>query len=99
MFKGEIISGLKDSNIPSMVEFSKTLVRWRAEIINSFTIADEEKNRRISNGLIENRNKAIKTIKHNANGYLNWERFRNRILYCLNDDTTFIVTPVNKKEH
>ena len=95
----EIISGLKDSNIPSMVEFSKTLVRWRREIINSFTIVDEEKNRRISNGLIENRNKAIKTIKHNANGYLNWERFRNRILYCLNDDTTFHMTPINKKEH
>lgn len=24
-----------------------------------------------------------------SNGYLNWEKFRNRILYTLNEDTTF----------
>ena len=34
--------------------------------------------------IVENRNKTIKLIKHASNGYLNWERFRNRILYTLN---------------
>ncbi|WP_276889475.1 transposase [Faecalibaculum rodentium] len=35
----------------------------------------------MTSSMIENRNKIIKMIKHNANGYTNWERFRNRVLY------------------
>lgn len=92
-----IIEEMSSSMIPPMQSFSKTLRKWKYEIINSFLIVDEEKQRRISNGLIENRNKAIKTIKHNSNGYLNWKRFRNRILYCLNDDTTFHMYPIQEE--
>ena len=40
----------------------------------------------MNNGLIENRNKSIKLIKHSSNGYTNWNRFRARVLYSLNDN-------------
>ena len=35
----------------------------------------------ISDAINENKNKVTKCIKHNVNGYTNWKRFRNRILY------------------
>ena len=40
----------------------------------------------MNNGLIENRNKSIKLLKHSSNGYTNWDRFRARVLYSLNDN-------------
>ena len=43
----------------------------------------------MNNALIENRNKSIKLLKHSSNGYTNWDRFRNRVLFCLNEDSTF----------
>ena len=47
--------------------------------------------------IIENRNKTIKLIKHASNGYLNCERFRNCILYTLNDDTTYYFTCIRNE--
>ena len=48
--------------------------------------------RHISNGLIENRNKIIKEIKYSANGYKNFERFRARILYSINNTIDTLLT-------
>ena len=48
----------------------------------------------MNNGIIENRNKVIKCIKHNANGYSNWKRFRNRLMYVLDKDATYRLTPI-----
>lgn len=81
----EIIIICRTSNIKTMNEFSNTLTNWKQEIINSF-IKIPSINRRMTNALIENRNKTIKLLKHSSNGYTRWSRFRNRILYCLNDD-------------
>lgn len=67
--------------------FADTLIRWKQEIINSFLIIPGTQ-KRLNNGLIENRNKSIKLLKHSSNGYTNWSRFRNRVLYTLNDDTS-----------
>ncbi|MBQ0036484.1 MAG: transposase, partial [Firmicutes bacterium] len=39
---------------------------------------------RVSNGPIEGRNSLIKKILKIANGYSNFKRFRNRVIYCLN---------------
>lgn len=78
----------KHSNIPEISSFSKTLIEWKPEIINSF-IHIESINGKMNNALIENRNKAIKLLKHSSNGYQNWKRFRNRVLYSLNEDSTF----------
>ena len=80
-----IISLFTSSNVKEMVEFSNTLRHWKKEIINSFIII-KTINGRMNNALIENRNKSIKLLKHSSNGYTNWERFRNRVLYCLNGD-------------
>ena len=43
----------------------------------------------MNNAIIENRNKTIKQLKNNGNGYTNWERFRNHNLYVLNDDVNY----------
>ncbi|WP_455685031.1 transposase [Thomasclavelia sp.] len=49
-------------------------------------------NKKMTNTLIENRNKAIKLLKHNSNGYTNWDRFRNRVLFVLNDDVSINIS-------
>lgn len=92
----KIIIKMRNYTIKEMNAFANTLSKWKYEIINSFIVIGESMNkdnhiihRRISNGIIENRNKSIELLKHSSNGYLNWERFRARVLYCLIDDTTF----------
>ena len=53
-------------------------------------------NKKVNNAIIENRNKIIKCIKNNANGYTNWSRFRNRVMYVLDPNTTFSLEPREK---
>lgn len=96
----KIIIEMRSCTVKEMNAFANTLSKWKYEIINSFIVISESKgkdnhiiHKRISNGIIENRNKSIKLLKHSSNGYLNWERFRTRVLYCLNDDTTFYMYP------
>lgn len=89
----EIIKMYQASDIKVINEFAKTLIKWKYEIINSFIKIDKNE-RKINNGIIENRNKTIKNIKHNANGYGNWERFRSRVLYVINDDVTYYLYPI-----
>ena len=85
----EIIGYFRATPIPELYPLSNTLIRWKQEIINSFIKIPSLKNRKLNNALIENRNKTIKYIKTSSNGYTCWERFRNRVLYCLNEDETF----------
>lgn len=81
----------------SMNRFANTLTQWKSEIIHSFiTIPNTDK--RINNAIIENTNKTIKNIKHNSNGFTNWDRFRNRILYAINDNVTFSLYPLNTEK-
>lgn len=61
----ELIISFRNSQIKEMMDFGNTLVKWKYEIVNSFVPAN---GRRISNGLIENRNKSIKLLKHSSNG-------------------------------
>lgn len=81
----DIIILCRTSNIKELQDFSNTLCEWKQEIINSFIIIPSI-NRKMNNALIENRNKSIKLLKHSSNGYTNWNRFRARVLYTLNDD-------------
>lgn len=55
------------------------------------------KTRRLNSSLIENKNRVIQTLKRNANGFTNWDRFRSRILYVLDPDVTFTI-PSNPRE-
>ena len=91
----ELIALFKSCPIKEMRDFANTLTKWKREIVNSFIRAD---GKRISNGIIENRNKSIKLLKHSSNGYLNWHRFRNRVMYCLNDDATYHMYPIKNTD-
>ncbi|MDY6282871.1 MAG: transposase, partial [Erysipelotrichaceae bacterium] len=94
------------SGIPEMKEFSRTLISWREEIINSFIVVKQRhtvdkdtgqvvlSDIKLNNGLTENRNSIIKTIKKAANGYTNWERFRSRCLYVLRKSSNPMLNPV-----
>ncbi|MEG0528634.1 MAG: ISL3 family transposase, partial [Longicatena sp.] len=94
----DLIIEFSSCGINELVNFANTLKRWKKEIINSFIIIDKDSKRKMNNGIIENRNKIIKQIKHNSNGYRNWSRFRTRALYVLNDDTTFRIEPIITKK-
>ena len=94
-----LIHLFKDSNVKCMSDFGNTLINWKQEILNSFIIVNVDGVKsKINNALIENRNKVIKTIKRNSNGYNNWDRFRNRCLYSLNDDVSYFMYPLDKKK-
>lgn len=84
----ELIIDFRSSSVPELVSFANTLTQWKPEIINSFIIIPGI-NKKMNNALIENRNKSIKLLKHSNNGYTNWKRFRNRVLYTINDDEKF----------
>ncbi len=77
----EFMNKVKDCKIPEMIEMIKMLNNWHDEIINSFIVVDD---RRLSNGIMESRNSIVKLIKKTGNGYVNFARFRNRCMYCMN---------------
>ena len=52
--------------------------------------------KRLSNGPIEGANSRIKTILKSANGYTNFNRLRNRIMYSLNKDIPIKGNPKRK---
>lgn len=62
------------------------LLNWKQEIVNSFSIVGEC---RINNSYIESMNAKIEKLIYNSNGLVNYERARNRMLYCLNKNDTF----------
>ena len=104
----QLIRSCIDTNIEEMIKFSNNLINWKQEIINSFTIVGAEYkveadkgqvvvcNKKVNNAIIEKRNKIIKCIKNNANGYTNWLRFRNRVMYVLDPNATFSLEPKEK---
>ena len=83
----EIITEYKLSGIKEFEKVADTLNNWKAEIANSFI---KFKGQRISNGPIEGRNSLIKKLLKIANGYTNFRRFRNRVMYCLNRYATHL---------
>ncbi len=82
----DIIAKFGQANIKEYEEFYNLLINWNIEIINSFSIYN---NRRINNSYIESRNGSIERLISNANGFTNFKRTRNRILYCLNKNDTY----------
>ena len=71
--------------IRELSSVAKTLRNWQSEIVNSF---NHHNGRHISNGPVESVNSRIKTVKRNGNGYSNFERFRKRVIYSLNEDSS-----------
>lgn len=82
----EAIEMFSNCGIEEYSEFHGLLVNWRDEIINSFTVVNE---RRINNSFMESKNRIVAKLIYNANGFRNFKRTRNRILYCLNWNDSF----------
>ena len=80
------IKAFESSGIDEYEEFYKMLQNWRGEVINSFTRIN---GRRINNSYMESKNKEVGRLIFSANGFKNFKRTRNRMLYCLNGEDTF----------
>jgi len=80
------ISNFANAGIEEFEPFYKLLGNWRTEIINSFTAINGV---RINNSLIESKNRILEKLLYNGNGFSNFKRTRNRILYCLNKNDTY----------
>ena len=74
------------SNNLCLINIASTLDNWKEEIANSFIPYKKHNGEitRLSNGKIEGKNSYIKKILNLGNGYTNFERFRNRAMYCEN---------------
>ena len=69
------------------IDIAKTISHWKEYILNSFIkieSIDCSSKRRLSNGPIEGINSIIEKINVNGNGYTNFYRFRNRVIYSIN---------------
>lgn len=96
-----IIQDLLNSEINELIRFGYTMISWKKEIINSFTINRTVYNvskktgkasveyKKINNAKIERANSTIKLITKAANGYTNWNRFRNRAMLILEKGIEF----------
>lgn len=81
----DLIHQFRNNQSEEMIAITKMLNSWRTEIKNSFICVDD---RRLSNGPIESMNSRIKTIMKSSNGYKDFSRLRNRIIYSLNKNTS-----------
>ena len=79
------IKDLKIFSVPEFRTVAGSLSKWHNEIINSFDRVD---GRRISNGPVESINSRIQLLKASAAGYRNFDRFRKRVLYSLNKNSS-----------
>ncbi len=84
-----LIHDFSASDIPQYRPFTSLLIHWRKEILNSF---ERPTGRKQSNALAENINGSISTYLSVSKGNTNFERFRRRILYCLNDKVFYSTT-------
>ena len=97
-----LISKCNQSHIKELIDFGNTLIRWKREIVNSFIIVytytkdGVKREVKMNNGIAENKNRILKLLKNNSNGYKNWDRFRNRALYVLNENETYHLNPIKK---
>lgn len=95
-----VLQAFEESNLPCYEEFVKTIKNWRTEIINSFERPYE--NRKQSNALCESFNQKLRILINVSYGFANFDRFRARALYCLNDAVFYSITSnlkrTNKRE-
>ena len=89
-----IIEAMETSDIKEFTYCANTLMNWKKEILNSFVWIN---GRRLSNGPIEGKNNYVKKILSNANGFRNFDRARNRIMFSQNQFEKFSLTK-HKKE-
>lgn len=106
----DLIKEFKNSKTDEMKSMYTTLNNWKVEIINSFLVVDIKykvnkesgevtlQQTHMSNAIIENRNAIIKCVKKNANGYRNWPRFRNRLMFVLDKESVYSLNPMYRSK-
>lgn len=77
-----LIQRFQASGILEYNEFTRLLIHWREEIINSFQRPHND--RKQSNALAENVNGQLRAYIAITHGSQNFTRFRKRVLYALN---------------
>ena len=86
----ELINEFRNSHLEKFRTFGKLLSRWKINIKNSFIRVN---GKRLSNGPMEGINSRIKTMMKSANGFRNFNRFRNRVIYSINKNVPIKGTP------
>lgn len=86
----ELIDDFESADLYCYKDFTGLLRNWRQEIIYSFERPDQ--NRKQSNSLTEGLNQKLRELLTIANGFANFDRFRARAIYCLNDRVFFSLT-------
>jgi transposase len=71
-------------------DFINLMKDWRQEIINSFERPYND--RKQSNALTESFNQKLRELLAVSHGYANFERFRARAIYCLNNRVFYSLT-------
>jgi len=85
-----LIQKLHSSGIVEYEEFTRLLIHWREEIINSFQRPHND--RKQSNALAENVNSKLRTYISITRGSQNFTRFRKRVLYALNPKIFYAIS-------
>ena len=100
----ELVHEMLQENVPPQIRnFARTMERWKPEILNSLQVLSTpwhgtcdgnvtRRHHRLNNVLMENRNGIIKVVTNTANGYSNFPRFRNRLLYVMRKDACYDLT-------
>lgn len=86
----ELTDEFRNSHLEEFRTFGKLLSRWKINIKNSFIRVN---GKMLSNGPMEGINSIIKTIMKSANGFRNFNRFRNRVIYSINKNVPIKGTP------
>ena len=101
----ELISLYKNSRFGDFRYFACTLDNHKEGIIASFTFLSAERSReneqvlhRISNGIMESFNNFPKDYKRAANGVVNFDYTRNRILWATRHNPSMRAVPRSKSE-
>ncbi len=95
----QLIDAFESADLYCYEEFVSILKNWRTEIINSFQRPFD--NRKQSNALTEHFNSRLRELITISNGFANFDRFRARAIYCLNNHTFYSLTSSlhsNKRE-
>ncbi len=85
-----LIHKFQSSGIIEYDEFTRMLIHWKDEIINSFQRPHND--RKQSNALAENVNSKLRTYISITRGSQNFTRFRKRVLYSLNPKIFYAIS-------
>ena len=97
----ELVERFYEIGISSFTDVANMLTTWKEYILNSFIpvldcVDENGEIRRLSNGPIEGTNLILEKINLNGNGYQNFWRFRNRVIFSVNKDVSQINHLVRK---